>query len=82
MSYYLLAPIREESASNQTHMKNNKLILAVTLGGVAFVALTALVLSFRSQVNADTLVGFGSVLALIAVSGVEYRINWKRVFSR
>ncbi len=60
-------------------MKNTKLILAATLGTVA---LAALVLSLRSQVNADSLLGYGAVIALLAVAGVEYRIDWKRVFGR
>lgn len=60
-------------------MKNNKLILAATLGGTA---LAALMLSFRSPVGADTLVAYGSVLALLALAAVEYRIDWRRVFGR
>lgn len=60
-------------------MKYSKLILAATLGAVA---LAAFVLSFRSPVGADTVVAYGSVLALLAVAAVEYRINWRRVFSR
>lgn len=60
-------------------MNNNTLVIAVSLG---VIAASALVLSLLPQVNADTLVGYGSVLALVAVAAVEYRINWKRVFSR
>jgi hypothetical protein len=60
-------------------MKNNKLIVAA-LPGV--IAIAALLLSLRSPVSAETLIGYGSVLALIAVMAVEYRINWKRVFGR
>ncbi|ACB74935.1 hypothetical protein [Opitutus terrae] len=60
-------------------MKYSKLILAATLGAVA---LAAFVLSFRSPVGADTVIAYGSVLALLAVTAVEYRINWRRVFGR
>jgi hypothetical protein len=60
-------------------MKNNTIITAVIPG---VIALAALVLSFRSSVSADSLVGFASVLALIGIVALEYRINWKRVFGR
>ena len=60
-------------------MNKNIIILAVTPG---VIALAALVLSIRSHVSADSLVGFGCVLTLAAMATVEYRINWKRIFSR
>lgn len=65
---------------NETHMKNDKVILAVIPGVV--IALAALALSFRSPVGLDVLIGYGSVLALLGVAALEYRINWKRVFGR
>jgi hypothetical protein len=61
------------------NMKNNKVILAVI---PSLVAVAALVLSFRSQVGADSLIGYGAVLALIGLAALEYRINWKRIFGR
>ena len=60
-------------------MKNNKVILAVIPG---VIAAAALLLSLRSHVDADTLVGFGSAIALAAVLAVEYRLDLKRVFGR
>jgi len=60
-------------------MKNNKVILAAI---PSLIAAAALVLSFRSQVDADSLVGYGAVMALIGLAALEYRINWKRIFSR
>ncbi len=60
-------------------MKTNLIILAATLGVIAAVAL---VLSFRSPVSADSLIGYMSVFALIGVAALEYRINWKRLFGR
>lgn len=60
-------------------MKNNKLILAVIPG---VIALAALVLSVRSSVSADSFAGYASVIALLGVAALEYRINWKRVFGR
>jgi hypothetical protein len=59
-------------------MKTNVIVLAATLGAVA---VAALVLSFRS-LDAESAVGYLSVLALVGMAGLEYRINWKRLFSR
>ena len=60
-------------------MKNIVIIPAVLLG---FIAAAALVLSFRSPISVDSIVGFASVIGLIGVAALEYRINWKRIFSR
>ena len=59
-------------------MKKN-ILLAVP---VSLVAVAALVLSFRFPVNAESLIGYASVLALLGVAALEYRINWKRLFGR
>lgn len=59
-------------------MKNNKLVLAA----LPVIAIAAILLSIRSPIGAETLVGYASVLALIAVMTLEYRINWRRVFGR
>lgn len=59
-------------------MKNNKMI-AVTSG---VIALAALVLSVRTPVNVESFVGYASVIALVGVAALEYRISWKRVFGR
>ena len=59
-------------------MKTNKLH-AVIPGAIA---LAALVLFFRARFNADSLLGFVSVIALLGIAALEYRINWKRVFGR
>jgi hypothetical protein len=55
------------------------LVLAVP---VSLLAVAALVLSVRSPVNAESLIGYGSVLALLAVAALEYRISWKRLLGR
>jgi hypothetical protein len=60
-------------------MKNTITLLAVLLG---LTAASALVLSVRPQVSVDSAIGYASVLALLGVAGLEYRINWKRLFSR
>lgn len=60
-------------------MKNNKFI-AAALSGVLAIAVT--VLSQRASVNAETFVASISVLALLAVAAVDYRINSSRVSSR
>lgn len=60
-------------------MKNNKFI-AAALSGVLAIAVT--VLSQRASVNAETFVASISVLALLAVAAVDYRINSSRALSR
>jgi len=58
----------------------NSILLAVSLG--ATIAAAALALSFRSSVTADSFVGYASILALLGLAALEYRINWKRLFGR
>lgn len=60
-------------------MKTNIIVLAATLG---LVAAAALVLSFRSSVSVDSVIGYGSVLALVGLAALEYGINWKRLLER
>ncbi len=60
-------------------MKTNLTVLAATLSAIA---VAAIVLSFRSSIDADSVIGFGSVLALIGMAALEYRISWKRLFGR
>ena len=59
-------------------MKTN-IITAVSL---SLIAIAAIVLSFRSSVDADSVIGYGSVLALLGMAALEYRISWKRLFGR
>jgi len=55
------------------------IILAAT---PAILAIAALLLSFRS-ITADNLVaGSFCVLGLGAVAALDYRVDWKRLFSR
>ena len=58
---------------------NKNLVIAVP---VSLVAVAALVLSFRSSVSVESLIGYASVFALLCVATLEYRINWKRLFGR
>jgi hypothetical protein len=58
---------------------NKNLVIAVP---VSLVAVAALVLSFRSSVSAESLIGYASVFALLCVAALEYRISWKRLFGR
>ena len=58
---------------------NKNLVIAVP---VSLLAVAALVLSFRSSVNAESLIGYASVFALLCVASLEYRINWRRLFGR
>lgn len=60
-------------------MNNNKILLTVVPG---VIALTALLLSVRLELNADALFGMASLLAVIAIAAIEYRFNWKRLLGR
>ena len=60
-------------------MKNIIITLAAILG---VTAAAAFLLSFRSPVNVDSLIGYASVFALVGVAALDYRVNWKRLFSR
>ena len=70
---------RRLNAGTQHTMKTNIIVLAASLGTVA---IAALLLSFRSSVSVDSVIGYGSVLALVGMAALEYRINWKRLFGR
>ncbi len=59
-------------------MKKN-ILIAVPF---SIVAAAALVLSFRSLLTAETVIGYASVLGLLGVAALEYRISWKRLFGR
>jgi hypothetical protein len=60
-------------------MKTNLIISAATLGTIA---VAAFVLSSRSPVSADSVIGYGSVIALLGMAALEYRLNWKRILGR
>lgn len=57
----------------------NILILAAL---ISLLAGTALLLSFRSLVTAESAVGYASILVLLGMAALEYRINWKRLIGR
>ena len=78
MPYYRPVATRSWRRKPDINMKKN-ILVAVP---VSLIAVAALVLSYRSSVNAESLIGFVSVFALLAVASLEYRINWKRIFSR
>lgn len=58
---------------------NKNILLAVPFG---LLAVAALVLSFVSSVSAESLIGYASVVALLGVAALEYRITWKRLLGR
>ncbi len=60
-------------------MKNTFVILAAPLG---VFAAAVLALSVLPHVNVETLVGYTTVLSLVGVATLEYRINWRRIFGR
>jgi len=61
-------------------MKTEITTLAVTLGLTG----TAVYLLSRAHpaLNADSLVGYGVVLMLLAMAAAEYRITWKKLIGR
>ena len=58
---------------------NKNIIIAVPL---SLTVVAALALSYRFSVTAESTIGYVSVLALLAVVALEYRITWKRLFGR
>ena len=58
---------------------NKNILVAVP---VSLLAVAALVLSFRSSINTESLVGFAAVFVLLCLASLEYRISWKRLFGR
>jgi predicted membrane-bound mannosyltransferase len=58
---------------------NKNILVAVP---VSLIAVAAFLLSVRSSVNAESLIGYASVFALLSMVALEYRINWKRPFGR
>jgi hypothetical protein len=79
--YYIPADPEWGSAKPKNNMKNEITILAVSLGLTG----TAAYLLSRANpaaVTADSLIGFGVVLALIAMAALEYRLTWKKLIGR
>jgi hypothetical protein len=61
-------------------MTKENLLKSVIIPGA--IALIASLLLVRIPFNADRLVGFGTVMVLAGIAGLEYRINFRRLFSR
>ena len=61
-------------------MKNEYTTLAVSISLTG----TAIYMLSRAHlaINADSLVGFGVVLMLLAMAAAEYRITWKKLIGR
>jgi hypothetical protein len=60
-------------------MKTNIIILAALS---SLTAVTALLLSSRSLITAESTIGYACVLAIAGMATLEYRINWKRLIGR
>jgi hypothetical protein len=56
-------------------MKNDIITLAVVLASI--VAGAAFLLSAQSPISVESIVGYGSVITLLAVAALDYRLNWK-----
>ncbi len=48
----------------------------------SFIAVAAFLLSVRSSITAESLIGYAAVLALVGTAALEYRITWRRIFGR
>jgi len=57
-------------------MKN---IINTTAVLPGLIAATLLLLSFVTVSNVEFVVGFCTVLALLGIATLEYRLNWKRL---
>jgi hypothetical protein len=58
---------------------NKNILVAVPF---SLLAIAALALSYRLTVNVESALGYGSVLALLSILALEYRITRKRFFAR
>jgi len=60
-------------------MKKEK-ILTATIPSI--VAVVAIVLSVRLPISPDRIAGFVTVLMLLGIAALEYRVTWKNLFNR
>jgi hypothetical protein len=58
---------------------NKNILVAVPIG---LLAAAVLVLSYHFPLTAESVIGYLSVFALLAVMALEYRITWKGLFGR
>ena len=75
---FLVRRVETDSSYQDNHM-NNKILVAVP---TSLIAAAAFLPSFRSSVSVESVIGYASVLALLFVAALEYRITWKRLFGR
>ncbi|MDB6127148.1 MAG: hypothetical protein JWM35_1044 [Verrucomicrobia bacterium] len=61
-------------------MKNEITHLAISLGLLGTAAY--LLSRVHPAVTADSLVGYGVVLALLATAALDYRVSWKSLIKR
>ena len=66
--------------SYESMNKYNRSVLLAVFG--LLIAGAAIALSFRASVNAESLIGYVSVFAMLSVAALEYRITWKRLLGR
>ena len=76
--YRRVGPLQGSTNKPNYIMKNTIIAIAVLLGAIAA---AALLLSYRSRVTVDSAIGYASVLVLVGVATLEYRINWKRLLN-
>ena len=76
----MIAALDRESIRRKPDINMKKNILVAV--PVSLIAVAAIVLSVRSSVNAESVIGYVSVFALLSVAALEYRISWRRLFGR
>jgi hypothetical protein len=59
-----------------------KKILLVAVPVSLLVAVAAFLLSDRAQLTPESAIGYVSVLGLLFVAALDYRISWKRLVTR
>jgi hypothetical protein len=60
-------------------MKNTIITQTVIPG---LIAAAVLLLSFRSQMHVESIVAYGSIVMLLGLAALEYRVSWKWLFGR
>ncbi len=75
-----MAASSKRTANERTTNMNTNILSKAVIPGV--IALAAIALSFRLPVNADSILGFATVLTVVGLGALEYRVSWKTIFGR
>ena len=81
MAYYTaVGSSRTDDLIQNYIMKNEITHLAISLGLIG--AAAYLLSRVHPAVTAESLIGYGVVLALLAMAALEYRLSWKSLIGR